>query len=59
LLLSRCFRCHDGSHSTADQKIAITQDCTACHEPLAIEEASPGVLKTLGLAERIAALQKK
>ena len=54
-----CFRCHDGSHSTADQKMTITQDCNTCHEPLAIEEASPGVLKTLGLAERIAAMQKK
>ena len=54
-----CFRCHDGSHSTSDQKVTITQDCTACHEPLAIDEASPGVLKTIGLSERIANLQKK
>lgn len=54
-----CFRCHDGSHSTSDQKMTITQDCSTCHEPLAIEEASPGVLKTLGLAERIADMQKK
>jgi len=54
-----CFRCHDGSHSTSDQKLSITQDCSTCHEPLAIEETSPGVLKTLGLAERIASLQKK
>ncbi|HUI73685.1 MAG TPA: NapC/NirT family cytochrome c [Candidatus Acidoferrum sp.] len=54
-----CFRCHDGSHSTSDQKVAITQDCNTCHEPLAIEEASPGVLKTLGLAERISGLQAR
>ena len=54
-----CFRCHDGSHSTSDQKLTITQDCSTCHEPLAIEEARPGVLKTMGLAERIANLQKK
>lgn len=54
-----CFRCHDGSHSTPDQKATIVQDCNACHEPLAIEEASPGVLKTLGLADRIANLQKQ
>ena len=53
-----CFRCHDGSHSTSDQK-TITQDCNTCHDPLAIEEASPGVLKTIGLAERIASLQKR
>ena len=54
-----CFRCHDGSHSTSDQKLTITQDCSTCHEPLAIEEASPAVLKTMGLAERIASLQNK
>jgi hypothetical protein len=54
-----CFRCHDGSHSTSDQKLTITQDCNTCHEPLAIEEATPGVLKTVGLADRIASLQKK
>jgi len=54
-----CFRCHDGSHSTADKKTTITQDCNTCHEPLAVEEASPKVLKTLGLADRIASLQKR
>src|SRR5262249_54863313 len=52
-----CFRCHDGSHTTTDGK-AITQDCNACHEPLAMEEASPEILKTLGVAERISAVQK-
>jgi nitrate/TMAO reductase-like tetraheme cytochrome c subunit len=54
-----CFRCHDGSHSTSDQKTTITQDCSTCHEPLAIEEASPGVMKTLGLQDRITSLQKR
>jgi hypothetical protein len=53
-----CFRCHDGSHSTPDKKTTITQDCNTCHEPLAIEEGTPGVLKTLGLQDRIASLQK-
>jgi hypothetical protein len=53
-----CFRCHDGSHSTADRKATITQDCNTCHEPLAVEERAPEVLKTLGLADRIASLQK-
>jgi hypothetical protein len=53
-----CFRCHDGAHSTSDQKLTITQDCNTCHEPLAIDEASPGVLETMGLAERIKSLQK-
>jgi len=54
-----CFRCHDGSHSTSDRKLTITQDCNTCHEPLAMEEASPGILKTMGLADRIASLQKR
>ena len=53
------FRCRNGSHSTSDQKTTITQDCGTCHEPLAIEEASPGVLTTMGHAERIAKLQGK
>ncbi len=52
-----CFRCHDGSHSTADGK-TITQDCNTCHEPLAMEEASPEILKTLGIADRISKVQK-
>ena len=54
-----CFRCHDGSHSTSDQKVTITQDCTTCHEPLAVEEISPEVLKTIGLADLITNLQKR
>jgi len=53
-----CFRCHDGSHTTADGQ-TITQDCGACHEPLAMEEASPEILKTLGIAERISKIQKQ
>ena len=32
---------------------------TACHETLAVEEASPEILKTLGLAGRMAKVQKK
>ena len=53
-----CFRCHDGSHATADGK-TITQDCNTCHEPLAMEEASPEILKTLGIADRISKVQKQ
>jgi hypothetical protein len=53
-----CFRCHDGSHAAADGK-TISQDCSTCHQPLAIEEASPEILKTLGIAERISAIQKQ
>jgi hypothetical protein len=53
-----CFRCHDGSHTAADGR-TITQDCNTCHEPLATEEASPEILKTLGIAERISRVQKQ
>ena len=44
-----CFRCHDGSHSSADGK-AVTQDCSACHSVLAVEEAAPKILQDLGMA---------
>jgi len=44
-----CFRCHDDSHATADKK-TITNDCSACHQALAVEETSPEILKTLGVA---------
>jgi hypothetical protein len=53
-----CFRCHDGSHATTDRK-AIKQDCDVCHQPLAMDEASPEILKTLGLEERISRVQKQ
>jgi hypothetical protein len=43
-----CFRCHDGDHTTADKKKSITQDCSTCHESLAVEEESPAILKSLG-----------
>jgi nitrate/TMAO reductase-like tetraheme cytochrome c subunit len=43
-----CFRCHDGSHATADKK-TIAQDCSLCHQPVAMDETSPDILKTLEL----------
>jgi NapC/NirT cytochrome c family, N-terminal region len=43
-----CFRCHDGDHSAKDGK-AITQDCAACHNLLAVDEAKPKVLGDLGI----------
>lgn len=45
-----CFRCHDESHATADKR-TVTQDCNTCHQSLAVEETSPEVLKTLGVAD--------
>jgi NapC/NirT cytochrome c family, N-terminal region len=53
-----CFRCHDEAHSSSAGK-TITQDCGACHEMLAASEASPEVLRTLGLDERISKMQKR
>jgi hypothetical protein len=53
-----CFRCHDDAHATADKK-TIPQDCGTCHQAVAVEETSPEVLKTLGIAEQIAKLQKR
>ena len=45
-----CFRCHDGNHETADKK-TIPQDCASCHQALAVDEASPEILRTLGIAD--------
>ncbi len=43
-----CFRCHDGLHQSKDGRV-ITQDCTACHGILAMQETNPKVLTDLGL----------
>jgi hypothetical protein len=43
-----CFRCHDGDHAAKDGT-SITQDCSACHNLLAVEEAKPKVLSDLGI----------
>jgi hypothetical protein len=43
-----CFRCHDGDH-VAKNGTSITQDCSACHNLLAVEEAKPKVLSDLGI----------
>jgi hypothetical protein len=53
-----CFRCHDGAHSTADGKDTIPSDCDTCHELLAAADASPDILKTLGLWDKVEALQQ-
>jgi nitrate/TMAO reductase-like tetraheme cytochrome c subunit len=53
-----CFRCHDELHASAGGK-TITQDCGSCHEIVSASEASPEVLRTLGLQERISKLQKQ
>ncbi|MDR3734197.1 MAG: NapC/NirT family cytochrome c [Acidobacteriaceae bacterium] len=43
-----CFRCHDGNHTSKDGQ-TITNDCTVCHNLLAVDEANPKQLADLGL----------
>jgi hypothetical protein len=43
-----CFRCHDGSHPASNGK-TIPQDCSVCHNLLAVDEAKPKVLADLGI----------
>jgi hypothetical protein len=43
-----CFRCHDGSHTSADGR-TITNDCSACHQVLAAGEENPKILTDLGM----------
>ncbi len=43
-----CFRCHDGSHTSADGQ-TISNDCTTCHNLLAVQEENPKMLADLGL----------
>ena len=46
-----CWRCHDSNH-TAKDGATITQDCSACHNILAQDEANPKVLTDLGITEK-------
>ena len=43
-----CFRCHDGSHTSADGQ-TISNDCNACHNLVAVQEKNPKILTNLGL----------
>ncbi|HEY1580085.1 MAG TPA: NapC/NirT family cytochrome c [Terracidiphilus sp.] len=43
-----CFRCHDGDHVAKNGK-TLTQDCSVCHNLLAVDEAKPKVLSDLGI----------
>jgi hypothetical protein len=43
-----CFRCHDDQHVSADKK-TIGQDCSSCHNVLAVDEPAPKILTDLGL----------
>jgi hypothetical protein len=43
-----CFRCHDGNHNDKTGK-SITNDCTVCHNLLAVDESDPKQLVAIGL----------
>jgi hypothetical protein len=43
-----CFRCHDDEHTSSAGK-TIGQDCSTCHEMLAVDEAEPKILSDLGM----------
>ena len=43
-----CFRCHDGDH-TAKDGTTVPQDCSVCHNLLAVDETKPKVLSDLGI----------
>ena len=42
-----CFRCHDGNHAAEGGK-TISNDCSTCHDLLAMEEKDPKILSSLG-----------
>ena len=52
-----CFRCHDGAHESTDGK-TITQDCNVCHQLLAVDDAAPDILKTMGLDQALSAMRR-
>ena len=45
-----CFRCHDDQHVSSDKK-TISQDCSSCHNVLAVDEADPKILSDLGIEQ--------
>ncbi len=49
-----CFRCHDGSHTSAAGK-TIPNDCDTCHELKAVDEKNPAILTDLGIVPAQAA----
>jgi NapC/NirT cytochrome c family protein len=43
-----CYRCHDGNHASADGR-TISNDCSTCHELMAVGEKDPKILTDLGM----------
>jgi cytochrome c553 len=46
-----CFRCHDDDHKSESGRV-IAQDCTSCHELLAMEENNPKIMSDFGYAQK-------
>jgi hypothetical protein len=43
-----CFRCHDGNHVAANGQ-TIPNDCSTCHDILAMSEHDPKILSEIGI----------
>lgn len=43
-----CFRCHDGMHTAKNGK-TIPNDCTTCHNIIAVDATNPKILDELGI----------
>jgi hypothetical protein len=43
-----CFRCHDGNHNSKTGK-SITNDCSMCHNLIAVDEPTPKLLAEIGI----------
>jgi nitrate/TMAO reductase-like tetraheme cytochrome c subunit len=46
-LAGGCFRCHDGAH-TSKSGATITNDCSICHNLVAVDEPNPRLLAEIG-----------
>jgi len=47
-----CFRCHDGNHTSKSGK-TLSNDCSLCHNLLAVDETNPQVLNDLSLQNEL------
>ena len=47
-----CFRCHDGNHVSKGGK-TLSNDCSLCHNLLAVDETNPQVLNDLSLQNEL------
>ena len=52
-----CFRCHDERPQSGSNQ-TLTQDCSACHEMMAMEETSAKILEDARLGGPVEGAQK-